>query len=158
MRRIGFALAAVGLGLVVSGPAAADLKAVEAALAANDYRKALAAARPLAEQGNPKAAFTVGLLTLNGKGTQQSAAEAYRWFRRAAADGHADAQLYLGRLAMTGQGTGLDFVEAYVWFTLAVENGSEPARAMQASIGRQLTAAQRKNADWRLAQWRSRRK
>lgn len=158
MRRLGIALVAIALGLLAVGPAAADLKTVEAALAAKDYPRALAAARPLAEQGNPKAAFTVGLLTLNGKGTRQSATEAYRWFRRAAVDGHADAQLYLGRLAMTGQGTGLDFVEAYVWFTLAVENGSEPARAMQASIGRQLDAAQRKNAEWRLAQWRSRRK
>ena len=158
MRRIGFAVMALCFGMVGAGPASADIKEVEAALAADDFRKALAAARPLAHAGNPQAAYTIGLLTLNGKGTRQSASEAYRWFRRAAVDGHADAQLYLGRLAMTGQGTGLDFVEAYVWFTLAVENGSVPARDMQASIGRQLTAAQRKNADWRLAQWRARRK
>jgi uncharacterized protein len=48
-----------------------------------------------ARQGHVDAQYSLGLLFLSGSGVQQNAAEARKWFTRAASHGHADARAYL---------------------------------------------------------------
>ena len=58
-----------------------------------------------------------------GEGVPQDAAEAVRWFRRAAGQGHAEAQFSLGFMYHTGEGVKQDFAEAVRWSRLGAEQG-----------------------------------
>jgi len=142
------------LTLSVALPAVAGLREAHEAMVREDWPVAIREATPLAQAGNPDAAYLLGLLHLNGRGFKQSPRAAITWFRRAADHDHAAAQLYLGRLAMVGQGTALDFVEAYKWFALAERNGDQAAKRMLPAIDRQLTPAQRAQAKARVAAWK----
>ena len=61
-----------------------------------DYAAALREWRPLAEQGNPVAQYSLGVLYIHGQGVPQNYAEAVRWYRMAAEQGYADALNNLG--------------------------------------------------------------
>lgn len=50
-----------------------------------------------ARRGHAGAQHALGLLYRTGKGVQQDAAEAEKWFRRAAAQGHEPSQDFLGQ-------------------------------------------------------------
>ncbi|HUT49595.1 MAG TPA: tetratricopeptide repeat protein [Alphaproteobacteria bacterium] len=158
MTRVFSSLPAAVIGLVLAGLSAgsadAGLREAHAAMVRENYAAVIREATPLAEAGDPDAAYMLGLLHLHGRGVTQSPRAAIAWFRRAAGRDHAAAQLYLGRLAMVGQGTTLDFVEAYKWFALAARNGNAAAKRMVPSIDRQLTPAQRAQAKARVAAWK----
>ncbi len=61
-----------------------------------DYATALRTWRPLAEAGNARAQYNLGLMYDNGQGVTQDYPEAVRWYRLAAARGHPSAQFNLG--------------------------------------------------------------
>ena len=61
-----------------------------------DYAHAVAIWRPLAERGDPDAAFNLGQAYRLGRGVTTNLAAAQTWFERAAAKGHVDAQATLG--------------------------------------------------------------
>lgn len=83
MRRIVSAL----LLLVASSSAAADFTAGLEAYLRGDYAMALREFRPLAEQGNAAAQFSLGLMYANGEGVPEDDIQAYAWFNLAAAQG-----------------------------------------------------------------------
>ena len=83
MRRIVSAL----LLLVASSSAAADFTAGLEACLRGDYAMALREFRPLAEQGNAAAQFSLGLMYANGEGVPEDDIQAYAWFNLAAAQG-----------------------------------------------------------------------
>ena len=83
MRRIVSAL----LLLVASSSAAADFTAGLEAYLRGDYAIALREFRPLAEQGNAAAQFSLGLMYANGEGVPEDDIQAYAWFNLAAAQG-----------------------------------------------------------------------
>ena len=72
-----------------------------------------------------------------GRGVPGDAAEAFKWYRRAAKQGHATAQYNLGVMYAKGDGVETDRVEAYVWFTLATARGDEEAKKIR-DIARRL--------------------
>ena len=72
---------------VLAGPFGDGLTAYEKA----DYTTALRLWRPLAEQGNARAQFNLGLMYANGRGVPQDYAQAVKWYRLAADQGIADA-------------------------------------------------------------------
>ena len=61
----------------------------------------------------------------------KDAAEAVKWFRKAAEQGFAGAQGNLGICYHNGQGVTKDYVEAYKWLSLASAQGNENAKALR---------------------------
>ena len=95
MRKIllGLAIAACAL------PAAAQsVRAGIDAWQKGDATSAVAIWKPLAEKGDPDAAFNVGQAYRLGKGVKLDLAQAQIWLERAARKGHVDAQATLGLL------------------------------------------------------------
>ena len=115
----------------------------------NDYTAALRELRPLAEQGNAGAQFTLGLMYNFGRGVAQDDTEAMKWYLTAAEQGLADAQFRLGymfslgnnyvlynadlfkdeeALQSAGRDVPQDDTEAVKWYRKAAEQGFVPAQ------------------------------
>ena len=100
-----------------------------------DYKKGLEAAkvgdyvaanrlwRPLAEQGNANAQFSLGNMYQFGDGVVKDHKIAARWYKRAAIQGVAKAQYNLGFLFYNSQQLNRDDKIAVKWFRLAAEQG-----------------------------------
>ena len=76
----------VGL-LLVPALGWADFEAGVDAIVRGDYDTALAEFRPVAEQGDAKAQFHLGLMYANGEGVPPAYQEAVKWLRRGAGQG-----------------------------------------------------------------------
>jgi len=119
-----------------------------------DYDTALKEFRPLADQGDPLAQATLGLMYAEGEGVAQDYQEAVRWYRLAAEQGHASGQFSLGAMYTAGQGVLKDYVLAHMWMNLAAAQ-----RVKKAVKGRdlleilmtpaQLAEAQRLAREWK---------
>lgn len=152
------------IGLTTS--AAADFQAGLAAYYKLDYDTALQEWLPLAEAGDPKAQYQIGVLHYRGEGLPQSFVEAAKWYKKAADRGDADAQYNLGLMYAAGKGIKKDFVRALQWFIIAADTYTanpdgdwaipDPAIAKRS---RDLAAAQLEERDVKRAerlakQWR----
>jgi TPR repeat protein len=121
-----FVETAAAVGLASSGR---DVAAeAETAFQKGDYAKALKLARPLAEDGNPRAEAVVGSAYYRGRGVAQSDTEAATWFKRAAEQGDAVARFTLGVMYGEGRGVPQDFTEAARWYERAAEQGDAQAQ------------------------------
>ena len=60
-----------------------------------------------------------------GRGVRQDDAEAFRWYRQAAAQGHDNAQNNLGVMYENGLGVRQDLALAQEWFGKACQNGNQ---------------------------------
>jgi clan AA aspartic protease (TIGR02281 family) len=99
-----------------------------AAYRKGDYATALRLWRPLAEQGDARAQFNLGIMHYNGKGVAQDYAAATRWYRKAAEQGHAAAQGNLGTMYNRGQGVPQDYATAVSWWRKAAKQGNGDAQ------------------------------
>jgi len=97
-----------------------------AAIRNHDYATAIKIFKTLAEQGNTKAQFNLGVMYYQGQGVPKDYKEAARWFRKAAEQGNADAQSDLGVMYAKGRGVPKDYVTAYMWFNLAAQDAGLP--------------------------------
>ncbi len=77
----------------------------------------------LAEQGDAKAQYNLGVMYAKGQGVPQDYQEAVRWYRLAAEQGHASGQFSLGAMYTAGQGVPKDYVLAHMWLNLAAGKG-----------------------------------
>ena len=93
-----------------------------------DYAAALRHLRPLADEGDVRAQYTLGLMYHHGRGVPRSDPEAMKWFRLAADHGHAPAQFNLGVIYSEGQGVTRDEAEAVRWYRSAAEQGNAEAQ------------------------------
>ena len=116
--------AAVGL----AGPRGDTTAEAETAFQKGDYVKALKLARPLADEGNPRAEAIVGFAYYRGRGVPQNDTEAAKWFRLAADKGNALARFTLGVMYGEGRGVPQDYAEAARWYRLAAEQGDAQAQ------------------------------
>lgn len=105
-------------GTVLAGP----FEDGQAAYGREDYGVAIRLWRPLAEQGDARAQYMVGLAYGLGHGVPQSYAEAAKWYRRAADQGNSDAQTNLGALYAGGHAVPQDYAEAISWWRRAAAN------------------------------------
>lgn len=110
---------ATAILIALQGPAWAGFREGLKAYYVLDYRTALKEWLPVAEQGDRRAQYQIGVLHYRGEGVPPDFAEAAKWFRRAAERGDADAQFNLGLLYLDGKGLPKDFVRALMWFDLA---------------------------------------
>ena len=122
-------------------PAWADYQAGMDANNRGDYATALREWRPLAEQGDARAQFDLGLLYENGDGVPRDYAKAHQWYEKSAAQGGAKAQFYLGMQCAFGEGVPLDLVQAHMWYSLAAGNGHAAATVYRDDLARQMTPA-----------------
>ena len=88
-----------------------------------DYQTAFKLWLPLAEQGDAKAQFNLGVMYGDGLGVKQDYFEEVNWYRKAAEQGHAKAQFNLGVMYANGRGVKQDDVEAVKWYRQAAEQG-----------------------------------
>jgi uncharacterized protein len=84
-----------------------------------DYDTALRLLRPLAETGDARAQFNLGVMYSEGQGVPQDNAEAGKWYRLSAEQGYAQAQYNLGLWYARGEGGREDDISAHMWFNLA---------------------------------------
>jgi hypothetical protein len=80
---------------------------------AQDYSKAAALWRPLAERGHPEANNNLGYLTYYGYGVPEDPAAAVLLWRRAIALGVAESSFHLGHAFLQGRGIPRDSIEGY---------------------------------------------
>ncbi len=101
---------------VLTGHALADpLSDATRVYNAGNYAKAAKLFMPLAEQGNAKAQFNLGLMYSKGQGVTKDYKEAAKWFQLAAEQGYAKAQYNLGTLYSKGRGVPRDNTQAASW-------------------------------------------
>ena len=120
-----------------------------------DFTTALKEWRPLAERGDARAQFNVGVILFNGQGVSHNPAEAVEWYRAAADQGYGPAQANLSFMYETGQGLLQNYIEAYKWSTLAARHGVE-ARKSLSSLSAKMTAEQIAEAEQAAAAWQPR--
>ena len=119
------AFAAVVLLLSLAGSAAAGpLEDAAAASDRGDHATARRLLRPLADQGDARAQYILGVIYANGK----NYGEALKWHRLAAAQGHPGAQFNLGLMYFEGQGVPKNYAEAVKWYRLAADQGDAAAQ------------------------------
>lgn len=121
MRKI---LLGLAIGVCALPAAAQSVRAGIDAWQKGDAAGAVAIWKPLAEKGDPDAAFNLGQAYRLGKGVQLDLAQAQIWLERAARKGHVDAQSTLGLLLFQNGNR----VSAMRWLKGAAQAG-EP-RAM----------------------------
>ena len=119
-------IAAVAAALASSGAGAAGRTVKDGVVALQHGDPALAVAiwRPLAQKGDPDAAFDLGQSYRFGRGVAPDAAQAKKWFEAAARTGHLQAQVSLGLLLFDIG----DRANALVWLKRAADRGE--ARAL----------------------------
>jgi hypothetical protein len=104
-----------------------------AAYSLQDYQKALAVWRPLANGGDGEAQFRIGLLYLDGRGVEADGGEAARWFQLAGGNGHARASYMLADMYAAGKGVEEDRYQAFEWYFISAEQG-DPRAQLQTGI------------------------
>jgi TPR repeat protein len=89
-----------------------------------------------------------------GKGVQQSYAEALKWYRKAAEQGDVGAQNDLGLMYDEGQGVPQDYVIAHMWYTLAAAQGTlKEAVTNRDGVAARMTPAQIAEAQKLVRKW-----
>ena len=104
-------------------PAFAGFDEAAAAFAAGDYDKALEEIRPLAEQGDPRGQYSMGVLYENGFAVARDLPQAASWYLKAAEQGNSDAQYNLGAMNEHGVGMPVNYAQAARWYRPAAEQG-----------------------------------
>src|SRR5262249_32213372 len=86
-----------------------------------NYELALKELHPMAEAGDSRAQWVVGVMYDQGRGIGRDRAQAAQWYRRSAEQGNARAQTSLGYLYQIGQGVPQDRRLAVQWFQKAAD-------------------------------------
>ena len=107
---------------------AGQFEDADAAYDRGDYATTVRLLKPIAEQGNAKAQYNLGIMYDKGQGVPKDDTEAGKWFRKAAEQGNAFAQVNLGFKYAKGQGVPKDDTEAVKWFRKAAEQGIPKAQ------------------------------
>ena len=148
-------MGAVGLALclLVQPVAAGQYEDGNAAYHRKDYLTAIRLWQPLAEQGDAKAQYNLGVLDAKGRGVPQNYAKALKWFYKAAEQGYAKAQNNLGIMYNKGWGVKKDYVQAQMWFRLAAISGDASAIKSLDRLRRLMTPAQAAKAQKLATEW-----
>ena len=123
VRILGIALVAIAVASTAALAAGQTVKDGVEALQHGDPARAVAIWRPLAQKGDPDAAFDLGQSYRFGRGVAPDAAQAKKWFEQAARTGHLQAQVSLGLLLFDIG----DRSNALIWLKRAAERGEPRA-------------------------------
>lgn len=126
---------------LVNASACEDRRADKAYLR-GDYDKAVTDIEFLANGGEARAQYDLGLLYDQGQGVPQNDARAMHWYALAAEQGEPRAQYNLGLMYLNGQGVQPDLVTAYYWITLSANRGNVHARDARDYVGEKMSTQQ----------------
>jgi hypothetical protein len=115
--------ASLVLSLCISTASAATLEEAKAAIQAKDFKTAAAIYNELAEKGDAKAQYNLGLMYSRGDGVKQNFNEALKWYRLSAEQGFAEAQYNMGVILLRPEWVKADYEESINWYTKAAEQG-----------------------------------
>lgn len=118
-----------------------------------DFATALKEWQPLAERGDARAQFNLGVIHFNAQSVPHDPVKAVQWYRAAADQGYGPAQAGLAFMYETGQGVLQNYIEAYKWLTLAARNGVE-ASETSGTLAAKMTPGQISAAKQAADQWR----
>lgn len=104
--------------------------------------------------GHADSMTTLASMYRRGEGVPRDTIQAIRWYREAARLDHINASYRLALIYEQGEGVPRDPVEAYMWLLVAGGRSPEPAR-MQSRLERSLAPEQQREAQIRLARWRT---
>lgn len=90
---------------------------------AKNYGAALNTLLPLAEKGDAKSQYALGIMNEYGYGMKKDLSKAHAWYVKAATQGNIDAQYNLGVLYEHGTGIKQDYVQAAKWYRTAAAQG-----------------------------------
>ncbi len=121
--------ASLMLVAVATAAVAGPFQDALAAWKRGDYATEYSLLRPLADQGNADAQFSLGDMYLQGHFVQKDYAKAVKWFRLAADQGNGNAQTALGAIYAEGKVVSQDYTEAVKWLRLAADQGIPGAQA-----------------------------
>ena len=93
-----------------------------------DYARALGQFRPLAQDGNARAEYQLGMSYAKGLGVARDYKRAAIWLRKSADQGYASAENDLGTLYDQGRGLTASPVQAAHWFRQAAAQGHGAAQ------------------------------
>jgi len=113
------ALLAALVTLLSSGAQGTDIDTATQAYLAGDYPLALNRFKPLAEEGDTLAQYSMANMYASGQGVKEDQRTAVRWLRRAAQGGYRRAAVDLGNRYASGLGVKRDVQEAAKWFEMA---------------------------------------
>ncbi len=131
----------------------ADYRAGAKAYTLGDYATAFKEWRPLAEQGDATAQYSLGTMYRHGQGVPQDDAQARGWYLKAAEQGYVFAQAALGLIYQHGQGVLQDYVQAHMWFNLTAAQGYKYALELRSIIAKHMTPEQIAEAQRLAREW-----
>ncbi len=99
-----------------------------AAYKRKDYKAAFSGFKRLAEQGDARAQYNLGLMYDRGTGVPKDEKHAEAWVRTAAHQGHAPAQHNLGLMYAKATGVPKAKQQAVAWVRRAADQGYAPAQ------------------------------
>lgn len=131
----------VGLGWVLSvlyPPPSSDAEPVVSAPATPPGEQAPESVSPaplaadstaaLAERGDARSQFLLGMAYRNRQGSGHDPALAYQWLEKAAQQDHVEAQYALGAMHLAGEGVLQSFPKAFEWFERAAQHNHAEAQ------------------------------
>ncbi|MGH7209288.1 MAG: tetratricopeptide repeat protein [Nitrospiraceae bacterium] len=124
------------------GSISCEARRADKAYLRGDYAKAAKELQWLAEQGDARAQYDLGLLYDTGRGVPQSDEKALRWYQQAAEQGEARAQYNLGLMYANGQGVQQDYAQAYFWSSLSAAQGNGHAMDARDFLYEKMTPEQ----------------
>jgi TPR repeat protein len=149
-----FTVAFISAVLVTA--ARADLESGITAYVHGQFNDAAQQFLPLAETANNCVAERfLGEMYAKGKGVEQSAESAAKWYRAAAEQGEAASQYELAALYREGAGVPKDMENAYAWMSVADSLGNKRAKTGLAGFDGQLSADEMANAQKLAAEYKT---
>lgn len=116
-------LLATAFLLVLTTSAWADFETGLVKFEQGDFFGAQEELRPLADGGDPRAQYVMGVMALNGLAGEAQPNEGAAWLLLAAQQGYVEAQVELARLYKTGEGVDQDLAKMVYWYRQAAEQG-----------------------------------
>ena len=116
----GLALALFAVLVYVSAPRQiSDINSITKKLKAGEYSAVKSELIPLAESGDARAQFNLGISYSFGHGVEKSSIKAFEWTHKSAAQGDVKAEVNLASMYSDGRGTEKNIAEAVNWYEKA---------------------------------------
>ncbi|MEM1075328.1 MAG: tetratricopeptide repeat protein [Pseudomonadota bacterium] len=129
------------IGLLLAGPATAELEGARDLMEAGQFQEAYEALWPAARSGNAEAEELIGVMYAMGLGRPRDDQRAFEWYLRSAMKGHPGAQSGVGWYYEVGRGLpAADLVRAYMWYTLSAIGGDPDAAISLEEVVKKMTA------------------
>lgn len=116
-------LLAIGFLVVLGSTAQADFEVGLVRFEQGDFDGAQEALKPLADEGDARAQYIMGVIALNGLAGEPQPNEGAAWLLLAAEQNYVEAQVELARLYKTGEGVEQDLSRMVHWYRRAAEQG-----------------------------------